>query len=347
MPKESNRIHYFSLMSVLSALAVVTLHVNGCFWNYSTEIYWPIANLIESVCYFAVPIFFMTTGATLIDYRDRYTTKQYAKKRIQKTLLPFLFWSFMGVVYIYLKLEWEFIPSVETFKNILLGVLNVEYVSIFWFFVSLFEAYLCIPLFASVTKEMRIRVFSYVIILAFILHYLIPFLCTVFNFNYYNRVGIGVGDGYLMYVLLGYVLSKISLSKKHRFIIYALSIFGFLMHLVGTYVLSTAAGTVISTYKGYVNVPCALYSIGVFVFLKEVGSKLKNEKIISIIEKLSSYTFALYLLHWFIIDFSTHIFTIDITSIWYRLLGPIIISAICIAIAWLIRKIPILKAIIP
>ena len=94
------RIHYLSLMSIISAFAVVMLHTNGCFWSFSTERYWVTANIIESVMYFAVPVFFMITGATLIDYRERYSTKQYVEKRIQKTVVPFLIWSVIGVVYL-------------------------------------------------------------------------------------------------------------------------------------------------------------------------------------------------------------------------------------------------------
>ena len=41
----------------------------------------------------------MISGATLIDYRERYTTIEFFKKRISKTLLPFLVWSVVGIVY--------------------------------------------------------------------------------------------------------------------------------------------------------------------------------------------------------------------------------------------------------
>ena len=63
---------YISILSVISSLAVVILHTNGCFWTFSYNGHWPSANVIESVMYFAVPIFFMISGATLIDYNERY-----------------------------------------------------------------------------------------------------------------------------------------------------------------------------------------------------------------------------------------------------------------------------------
>lgn len=61
---------YLTLLNVLSAFSVVFLHTNGCFLHFSTERYWFTANIIESIFYFAVPVFFMISGATLIIEND-------------------------------------------------------------------------------------------------------------------------------------------------------------------------------------------------------------------------------------------------------------------------------------
>ena len=64
-----------TFIQVICALAVVTLHTNGVFWSFSsTERYWFTANIVESVFYFAIPLFFMITGITLLDYQKRYST---------------------------------------------------------------------------------------------------------------------------------------------------------------------------------------------------------------------------------------------------------------------------------
>lgn len=84
---------YIQILGVIACLAVVAMHVNGCFWQFSYDRYWITANIIECICYFAVPIFFMISGATLLNYRKRYTTAVFFKKRFGKTLVPFLIWS--------------------------------------------------------------------------------------------------------------------------------------------------------------------------------------------------------------------------------------------------------------
>ena len=66
------KLFYINLLNVVSAISVIMLHTN-CFWiDDVSASYWKSANIIECLFYFAVPVFFMNTGATLIDYQDRY-----------------------------------------------------------------------------------------------------------------------------------------------------------------------------------------------------------------------------------------------------------------------------------
>lgn len=81
MVENKKDTRYITVLSVLSSLAVVFLHTNGCFWGgVGHNARWISANIIESLFYFAVPIFFMISGATLLDYRKRYDTKTFVKK---------------------------------------------------------------------------------------------------------------------------------------------------------------------------------------------------------------------------------------------------------------------------
>ncbi|MDO4775250.1 MAG: acyltransferase [Aerococcaceae bacterium] len=94
---------YISYLNVTAALAVVLLHTNHKFWAYAEASYWNTANIIEAVFYFAVPIFFMISGVTLIDYNQRYTTEAYFVKRIERTFIPFLAWSLIGKLYMIIR----------------------------------------------------------------------------------------------------------------------------------------------------------------------------------------------------------------------------------------------------
>ena len=72
----SKRKNYITLLSVLSAFAVLMLHCNRCFNTFSYDRYWMTSNIIVLIFYPAVPIFFMITGANLLDYQEKYSTKE-------------------------------------------------------------------------------------------------------------------------------------------------------------------------------------------------------------------------------------------------------------------------------
>ena len=55
--------------------------------------------MIESVFYSAVPVFFMITGATLMDCRKRYSTAVFLKKRFTRTVIPYLGWVLFELVF--------------------------------------------------------------------------------------------------------------------------------------------------------------------------------------------------------------------------------------------------------
>ena len=96
------------------------------------------------------------------------------------------------------------------------------------------------------------------------------------------------------------------------------------------------------------NVPGVLYSIGIFVFVKYDFVKiLKFEKISKIVKSLDFYTFGIYLVHWYLLKFLEITFNLNNTSIIYRLFSPIVVLIIAVISIYLIRKIPLIKNIVP
>jgi surface polysaccharide O-acyltransferase-like enzyme len=116
---QQNKLEFINFANVCSAIAVVFLHANDCFWTFSsTARYWKTANIIECVFFFAVPVFFMISGATLIDYNKRYDLNTYFKKRINKTFIPYIIWSLLGLLFQIIILK-SIKPSQVNFKMIL------------------------------------------------------------------------------------------------------------------------------------------------------------------------------------------------------------------------------------
>ena len=228
--------NYIDIAHVICAISVVILHTNGAFWDFSaTELYWKSANVIENVFYFAVPVFFMLTGVTLLDFYKRYDLITFISKRIAKTVFPYVFWSLFGIMF-----RLFFVKDVGSFSLgfVIKGLLSGTCVSVYWFFIPLFCVYLSLPLFASVKDERKREVFVYVACAAFVLNILIPFLISVLHLEISFPISISVGSGYLFYVLIGYLLDRNELSTGTKRMLYLLGLIGLLFEIVGTYILS-------------------------------------------------------------------------------------------------------------
>lgn len=348
MTNKRSRIKYISVLNALACFAVVMLHSNGAFWTYSTDSYWISADFIESFMYFAVPVFFMISGTTLIDYRDKYSTREYFKKRIEKTLIPFIAWSVIGAFYQYyagrLHIDW----TVEGVKTLIAGMMNTHVITVYWFFIYLFSIYLCIPPLAAIPKTIRKEVFKYCAAVSFLLQILVPFICNITKFNYGNGVTFFIGEGYMFYIFAGWLIKEHEFTKKEYAVTYVLGIIGFLLHFLGTYLESAKAGCIVQTYKGYTNLPAVLYSIAVFVLVKQLSEKInENGRAYKLICRFARYTFAIYLIHWFILDLMTKVLNLDKFLLCYRIGMPFIVIPLCIILAFLLRKVPIIKRIVP
>ena len=72
---------FVDVLNIISCFAVVCLHTSlGVFSPQRTRL-WAFQELMQAVFIFAVPIFFMVSGMNLLDYRKKYSTKVFFKKR--------------------------------------------------------------------------------------------------------------------------------------------------------------------------------------------------------------------------------------------------------------------------
>lgn len=189
---------FIDVLTVLSCIAVVYLHCNGIFWSRPTGSKWVTANFIETFFYFAVPVFFMISGYTLLGYQKRYNHVTYFKKRFEKTAVPFLAWSAIAYIFIgFFNGDLLKTASVGTF---VLGTINCSYFQIYWFFIPLFACYLSIPVFSVLSDKGNRNLLWFVVTYSFISYSIIPFICKLFSVNINNNLLSPVGGGvYFIY----------------------------------------------------------------------------------------------------------------------------------------------------
>lgn len=167
MSKE--RIVYFDLLNIAACFCVICLHCNNMVHTYSPGLNWACGLVIEVVCYWAVPIFFMLSGAHLMDYRKRYDTRTFFLKRFSRILIPFFAWSL--ILYI---VRFGYMHPSDGFgvSEFLSLFLNNGIEGVYWFFFPLIALYLSMPVLSiMVDKPFVLR---YFVAVAFVLQSLIP-----------------------------------------------------------------------------------------------------------------------------------------------------------------------------
>ena len=341
--KRNNRIIYFDILNILACICVVFLHCNGIVHRYSTDTSWKTSLIFEVICYWAVPIFVMLSGATLLKYREKYDTKTFFKKRFTKVLIPWIIWSF--IVYLTNKGDLDLIRFAKDF-------IYCRIESIYWFFPLILYLYCLIPILSILTEKVEHRkILKGIVIYFFVLRSLIYPLCKIFSIKFPTILEYFIGpNAYIMFLLLGYLLSTSELSKKNRFAIYILGIIGILIRYFYTYFTSTNAGVLnrnLFDYRSFVSV---FLAVAVFVFIKNINwEKVLNKLHIKpeLLTKISNCSFGVYLMHRLIQNNVTKFLGLNMYSIWYRTLGAVALYIICVGIVYILKKIPIIRKAIP
>lgn len=352
MENNKKYILYFDLLNIFACFAVVALHVNGAVHTFAKTRNWVSCMFIEALFYFAVPVFFMLTGATLMNYRKRYDTGAFFKKRIFKTFVPFMIWSIIGICWSIFYTKGMKISDINTPAKFISAVINCKGMGIYWFFPALFSVYLTIPLFSLVDEDKRIEkkgIFTYLILVYIVLNVLLPFVCRLTGIQWNSALNAVSCGGYVVWFLVGYLLANTDINKKFRILIYILGLIGFFMYFYLTVQNSFKTGKFDKTYAGYMNIPAMLMGTAVFVFFKYGKWNFidKHEKAVRFVRNLSSASFGVYLIHYYLKDFSIRHFGIDPRSTLYRIVGTFIIYGLSVIIVRVIQKSPVIRKMVP
>ena len=307
---------------------------------------WATSMIVEVVCYWAVPIFLMLTGATLMKYREKYDTKTYFKKRIMKVFIPFIIWATIMTIWKcsigVLKIN-DF--SIKNILNIFFS--NGEETTYYFMFLIL-GIYLTIPLLSVLSEEKNRKICWYTVIAIFVTKSILPIILKMFGVNYNTSLAIQLGD-WAIYPLLGYLFSTHNFTKKQRTVIYILGILAAIFRYSMTYYWTTTSHVLNKTLFGYTQFHSVLLSSAVFVFIKNIdfNKKIESEKITKFLSKIASCSFGIYLIHQIVMYYEKSIFVINSASWQWRTLGVISTYLISLSIVYLLKKIPVVRKIVP
>lgn len=322
-----SRIVYFDILNVIACFSVVCMHCNGWIHKFSHDDLWGVRVLIEVACYFAVPVFFMLSGATLLNYRQRYSTTEFYKKRFIRTVIPYFFWSItFYTIYLFRgnrPFGWK-----ETITRFTTGEIPYTF---YWFFIPLFLLYLFLPFFSLMVEKLKNSQLLFLCLLLFIFQSVIPTISSIANLNLSFQVPIA---GYVIFMFLGYLLANNDYDSNNKFFS-VLSVVSFLL-LASRYYLVYQLNEKNETFFSYFGLYSILPSIWVFLFIKRIAKPLQLERFSKTWRFLASKSYGVYLLHTFFIVVLEQF--IPMNSLLFMTIGVIVIYLSSILITYLLQQ---------
>lgn len=343
--QSKKRILYYDLLNIAACIAVIALHHNGLVHFFTGDRVWKECLIAEVVFYWAVPVFLMLSGATLMKYREKYSTGIFFKKRILRVGFPWLVWSDFFLIWktMYGQIVWEQFGVREVINSIL----NCRAEDVYWFFPTIIGIYLFMPVLSLLAKTEYRRVLWYLVGYGIIVNGTIPLICTLLNIQWNGAFSMPLGD-YYIFVILGYLLSTAEIPKKWRIWIYITGICCALIRYSGIYSLSMRDGAKNTLLFSYGQFHSYGLAIAVFVLFKYIKwDKLFGIRAQKILAQIAGCSLGVYLIHKQVMQWEVNYFHFQESQLLWRTAGIALTYVICLSIVLLIKHIPIVKRVFP
>lgn len=311
-----------SILRILATLSVIIIHVSGpevVKFGKLSNFEWNVANFYDSISRYAVPVFFMISGALLLG--RTFEIKDFLKNRLGKIIPPFLFWS------LFYSLFNRYVLNDELF-NISKVVKDVFYGSEYhlWFVYTLIGVYLIAPIIQKwihFSKQNEIKYFLIIWILTLFLT--LPGVAI-----YFPKINFAYFSGFLGYFILGFYLKKF--VKCPNWISYLLILLGLGITFFGTYYFSHKNNTFYDYFYEYLSINALLVSIGVFMLFTKIETI--NDSIKPLLSKVNECSFGIYLIHPLVINILAllGVFTYSINP----LIDILILSLACFLLSFIV-----------
>lgn len=344
------------LLNIVACFAVIILHCcTPAFFSYKEGIRWDIANVLQQVFKFAVPCFFMMSGANLLDYYKRYSTKEFYKKRLLKVAVPFIVWSIIWYVYSIIKVGFktgEYNFSIINFVHLFM---NNKINNVYWFFYSIIGIYLLTPVIKEITKNRKVT--KWFLILSFIYLTINPILENSGIGNYFQ---LPIINKYLFYYILGYYIKDISLINRTTIVtknaksekikntkillIVAVGVISLIALILLNYLNLYYENKVLNILMK-TELFGILYYFMIYILFSQI--QITNEKVSRILKDISTLSLGVYLIHQPILNMAISIFKLDIYSKVLYFIVPVLLYIFCALVTKIIKKIPYIRVIMP
>lgn len=289
--KDNQRIHYIDVLNCIAIVFVLLLHSSQLANVGSrSDKFYLLTRIMQVIFIPAVYIFFMNSGATLLDYREKYSTKVFFQKRIKRVLIPFAVWTL--VYYFFDSRFYAFPGPIHQdslgLRNFITAFANNNINNLFWFFYSILGLYLVTPILSVLSKNHK-KLLMWLVIGYFVFSDLLIYVSNLISINlntkYINQPLIA--SSYLGYFVFGYLIKENYLSIKQENVLIIVGQICLLFNIINA--------VTNDQYLLFQNIGPFLYSVSFYLIIVRLVKNNKGSFRLS--QWLSGASLGIYILH--------------------------------------------------
>ncbi len=288
------------LLKTLAIFGVIVIHMcGGGYSNPIPSFHWISSVFWGSVMRASVPIFFMCSGALLLNPQKELSLKKLYTKNLLKIVAAMFVWALAYKGYdllvagsLTLSACFHAVKEVFLFKH----EFHLYYLHI------LILVYVFLPITRVFVKNASQKELKYALIVWFLLGILFPTVKPFWPMTLLSGIplqwGMNMTYAAIGYGVLGYYLSCYPPRFPKRQI--ALCVTGFLFVFGLTVVMSIQSGSLYQNFLEGMSVGVALLATGLFGWSQAIPFS-QNGKLGKAVTKISKASFCIYLVHVFVI----------------------------------------------
>ena len=346
------RKQYIDILRIISTYSVVLLHTISLKWSGvelgSSD--FAIMMVYETLVRCAVPMFFMISGALMLESKGQFSYRKLFSHNILHLITVYILWSILIPCWDKL-IAGESVLTVDFESAVVNGYWHL------WFLLPLIGLYILIPVFQKIV--MNDRVCWYYAVLGFIFAVIIPFLVQIGQCYYssslfskvmqdintvVSKINMSVVCNYGFYFVIGYLLSQLEISKTGRYTLLITGILTMITAIILNIQASRLAGTVQEPFSGHYNLLVFISTIALFVAIKTIAGDMHERVNSKTITFISTNCIGIYVLHIPIRNLLNlnGIHSISFNPLFAAPIIALLIFLIAGLITVLIRKVPII-----
>lgn len=310
MKENSNsyRYIYLDILRVMAIVGVIALHITSdtvIKVDTINSFNWWTANVIYSVVRFCIPIFFMISGALILNEKIRSNSLRSIKYRVIKLGVPFIIWSIIYCYFKYFIIFYENPNFLEFIKVAGVDIISNKSYSHLWFVYVILAIYMIEPFIKKFLQHSTQREVRYLIILWFTTTILYKTIKTYLSYLYPEInlyvafLDIPMVATHTGYFILGYYLHRYKIGEIKKASINVLAKLAIVFTPIFTYHFSKDQTVLDKNFYDPFALTTFIIAVGVFLWIQSYEwdkLEFKNKMIISAISNASLGVYFIHLI---------------------------------------------------